>query len=229
MNASHRCLLIVLTFAGSVVLNTRCPAQDSLLHWVIEPVAISFSQITGNGIEGKTTGMMLSTAFSAGAQWNLTKSLSVRILPGIEMKGTRFVSTLEEEFGLGEAELKGRHQYNYLMLPVLLHVRPGSEKKFYFNLGVYGGYLFRQTSYYKKTEETPKVDITRIDLPADRYDYGLCTGVGFYRDLSERIGMTFGVRACIGLYNISDPFLWPGGAIRHSNFALIFGLLLKPH
>lgn len=195
---------------------TTVVAQDSRLSLCVTPGGYSFSQMIGTGIDSVNGSWVGSASASIGIDYAITERIGVRVLPGLESRGTKYSSSLDAEFGFAENELTVRHSYLFFGGPVTLRIKLSESGKINLNLGGYAGYLLRQSSSYSKTDVTPRVLITRYGDRRDRWDYGLCAGVYTAREIG-RSQVNYGVRFYHGLYEFLDEGLWSEKRARFLN------------
>lgn len=124
-----------------------------------------------------------------------------------------------------------RQDFNYLTLPVTLKYFLSEQNKFYFNGGVFLGYLINATA---KTDNLPKIenfsDGTNKKDFTDSYkriDFGATLGFGRNISLSEKHVIFTEIRANIGLLKINNFVAWENGYNKTNSLNLIIGYHLN--
>ena len=173
----------------------------------------------------KTPGIKNSPlfAFTGGLffQYNVTKTFSLRVDPGLERKGYC------DQFPFGppnDQNEKDRESFNYLTVPVLLRAAVGNKIRYFVNAGPYVAFLLSE-----KDRETPPNEATLVYTSTSYYqttDWGVTTGLGLSIPVHEKVSISVEVRNNLGLTNINKNS-GEYGTIKTNTTNVLFGLAYK--
>jgi len=102
-------------------------------------------------------------------------TISIRSNIAFERKGAGGKGGLTDINGLPIGEFNYRLNFEYLTLPILVHVTFGKKVNFFINGSGFFSYLIKQTSVIKTNNKIYIYDITYLDK---RFDTGITAGLG---------------------------------------------------
>lgn len=119
--------------------------------------------------------------------------------------------------GFGErVKSDTKAKYNYLVLPVYVNYYFAPKKDFYFNGGVFVGYLLDSKFTSKKFNDT-----TVTTDKNKKTDAGLVLGFGKVFKLNDKNELKLELRENLGLVNTSDVEVYNNGSVKTNSVNLI--------
>lgn len=177
---------------------------------------------------GTTTGLTF--------QWNSRKHFSLRT--GICFEQKSFTSkTIYVDFNSGSSsEYRHINKFNYLTLPVLARFTFGKKVQFFYNAGVFVGYLNNQhtgmtgDSYYQiglETIHTSYKESYDNTSQYNRFDLGITGGVGIGIPVKNHWYLSAEFRENFGLLDIYNASNYNTNTSNLNTFNLLLGISYK--
>lgn len=163
-------------------------------------------------------------------QYNFPKTFSLRTGISFERKGSEFNSTITytDIIGniIGSEKIIARIHFDYLTMPLLVRATVGKKIKYFFNAGLFFGYLVKQTFVYKQSTYLPAHTTDNIDNDK-RFDTGVTAGLGLSIPIRDKFLISCEIRNNLGLYNVSKVQVIDNGTIKTNSTNLLIGFTYK--
>ncbi len=170
--------------------------------------------------------------FSGGLsfQYNFPKFISIRTDIQFERKGSLATGTIYYTDNTGNVidseKWTDYFHFDYLTMPILVRATIGKKIKYFFNAGLFAGYLIKQTDIFGATKYLPKqtTDNTSRD---QRFDLGATGGLGLSVPIKDNFLISLEIRDNLGLYNVSKVQVINNGTIKTNSTNFLITLSYK--
>lgn len=176
------------------------------------------------GNEILSTYNKLKIDFSCGIffQYNFPKTFSIRTNITFERKGSSWsFSTTDLNGNL--TVIKGHSNLDYLTVPVLFRLTFGKKITYYFNAGIFMGYLISQKYIYHNIGFLPSDHTSEYRS----FDMGISGGIGFAIPVRNKFAISCELRNNLGLLNIAKGAVYNDGSIKTNSTNLLIGITYK--
>jgi hypothetical protein len=163
------------------------------------------SKHRGGGEFGE--GYSFPNSYAAGLtlDYFINKHFSLKSGLKYERKGTKTYWGINADLAEPVSYVDKIINFDYLILPVSVSFSTKGDIKFYFDAGVYTGFLVNQNEFICARENSP----ARIEYNYDKVkklDFGLDIGSGLIFPLTDKITFDFGIFISAGLININKNY-----------------------
>ncbi|MFN8713560.1 MAG: porin family protein [Bacteroidota bacterium] len=159
-------------------------------------------------------------------QYNFRKIISVRTGGYYERKGSSLEFLFTDINGTIIGTFKGKENFNYLTVPLLVRATFGQKLNYFVNAGPYIGFLMKKTEYTEAFQSIPEITSDQTDL-FKKTETGLSFGIGVSYTLKEKFALSFEARNNLGLTDTSDLPVINNGVIKTNAVNFLFGFSYK--
>lgn len=204
--------------------NSMCSqAQKSNIILSIEG-APSVRWLTGNTTLKEFNDPTLGFYGGLTAQLPFTKTWSLVTGIGFERKGSVAPIQATDFNGLIIGKSNSYFNHDYLTVPVLVRASFGNKIRYFFNAGVYYGYLL--AAKFKIPANSFQSGIFNEDIKSimNNHDLGVSIGGGIRIKIAEKWAIPIEIRSNHGLINTSKTPVVNNGSIKNNATNLIVGV-----
>lgn len=159
-------------------------------------------------------------------QYNFRKIISVRTGGYFERKGSSTDILFTDISGNIIGTVKGKHNFDYLAVPLLIRATFGQKLNYFVNAGPYVGFLMKKTEYTEAFQNIPETTSDQTDI-YKKTETGLSFGLGLSYTLKEKFALSFELRNNLGLTDTSDLPVINNGVIKTNAINFLFGFSYK--
>ncbi|MCC6691151.1 MAG: PorT family protein [Bacteroidia bacterium] len=173
-----------------------------------------------------------AVGFSGGLffQYNFPKIFSIRTDIQFERKGSLVTGTIyyTDNFGnvIDSEKWTDYFHFGYLTMPIIVRATIGKKIKYFFNTGLFSGYLIKQTEIYGATKYLSKKTTDNIDN-FKRFDFGATAGLGLIVPIKNKFSISLELCDNFGLYNVSKLAVINDGTVKTNSTNLLIGFAYK--
>jgi hypothetical protein len=214
---------IFLLFISLLSLKNYC--QTNILNVGFE-TGSNISKLRGNEFIENYHSSRIGCCAGLSGQFNFKKIISIRTAITYELKGSTFEFPPTAFSGQTNETLRGKENFNFLTIPILIRATFGKKINYFINTGSYYSYLLRQTQFIETFQNSDEIK-SNTTLYFKRNELGVSAGFGISYSPKMPIIISFELRNNLGLTNLSRLEVYNDGTVKTNSVSLLLGVCYK--
>ena len=220
MNKNTFCKRFLFKLVFALIFINQTTAQTSKFILNIE-AAPNIRFLSGNFNSTQVNEPTIGFYSGITAQFPLKNNWSIVTGVGFERKGS-VIKTEWTDFNANPIGIYNTYvNHDYLIVPVLFRASFGDKINYYFNGGVYYGYLLT-AKFNAERPNLPNIQLN--DEYINKSDFGVSIGGGIKINIAKSLAIPIEIRSNHGLINTNKAEIINNGAIKTNAINLIVGV-----